>query len=52
MSTHHGILVHVVFSVKYRRRLLLENWRDVLFAYIGGTIREHEGVQGHSPLCD
>ena len=44
MSTHHGILIHVVFSTKYRKRLLLENWRDDLFAYIGGTVREHEGV--------
>jgi len=44
MSTHHGILVHVVFSTKYRRRLLMDDWRDDLFGYIGGTLRDHKGI--------
>ena len=44
MSTHHGILVHVVFSTKCRVALLDDSWRDDLFAYIGGTVKEHKAV--------
>ena len=44
MSTHHGILVHVVFSTKCRVALLADSWRDDLFAYIGGTVKEHKAV--------
>jgi len=44
MSTHHGILIHVVFSTKYRKPILADDWRDSLFAYIGGTIKEHKAT--------
>ncbi len=44
MSSHHGILVHVVFSTKYRKLVLADDWRDDLFAYIGGTITDHKAV--------
>ena len=44
MSSHHGILVHVVFSTKYRKPFLRADWRDDLFAYIGGTIKDHKAV--------
>lgn len=44
MSTHHGILVHLVFSTKYRVAVLDESWRDDLFAYIGGTVKDHKAV--------
>ncbi len=44
MSTHHGILLHVVFSTKYRRPLLADAWRDDLFAYVGGIIKDHKAV--------
>ena len=44
MSTHHGILIHVVFSTKYRRRLILEPWQDELYGYIGGTAKDHKAV--------
>ena len=57
MSSHHGILVHVVFSTKYRKPLLVDEWRDDLFAYIGGTIRDHKatllksgGIEDHVHL--
>lgn len=30
-STHHGILIHVVFSTKQRFTLLHESWRDDLY---------------------
>ena len=44
MSSFHGILVHVVFSTKYRRPVLDESWRDDLYAYIGGTLKDHDAV--------
>ena len=44
MSTHHGLLVHIVFSTKWRYPLLKDEWRDELFGYIGGTIKEHKAV--------
>ena len=57
MSSHHGILIHVVFSVKYRKPRLRASWRDDLYAYIGGTVREHDatllqigGVEDHIHL--
>ena len=40
----HGILVHVIFSTQYRRRLLAEGWRDDLFSIIGAQVNEHQGV--------
>ena len=42
-GTHTGILLHVIFSTKLRYPLLHDDWRDELFAYIGGTITEHKG---------
>ncbi len=57
MSTHHGILLHVVFSTKYRKPLLLDDWRDDLYAYIGGIIKGHKstllnsgGIEDHVHL--
>ena len=44
MSTHHGILIHVVFSTKLRRPLLADDWRNELLAYLGGTAKEHKAV--------
>lgn len=44
MSTHHGILLHVVFSTKYRKPLLADSWRDDLFAYIGGIVDDHKAI--------
>ena len=44
MSSHHGILVHVVFSTKYRRPVLSDAWRGDLFAYIAGTIKDQKAI--------
>lgn len=44
MSTHHGILLHVVFSTKHRKRWLHEQWRDDLYAYIGGIVKDTKTV--------
>ena len=56
-STHHGILIHVVFSTKQRFKLLHKDWRDDLFAYMGGIATEHKskllrsgGVEDHVHL--
>ena len=43
-STHHGLLIHVVFATKLRYPLLVDAWRDELFAYIGGTVHEHKAI--------
>ena len=43
-TTHHGILVHVVFSTKQRFKLLNDKWREELFAYIGGIAPEHKSI--------
>ena len=54
MSTHHGILLHVVFATKFRKPVLADSWRDDLFAYIGGTVKTHKasllksgGIEDH-----
>ena len=56
-STHHGILIHVVFSTKQRFKLLSKDWRDDVYAYMGGTATEHKstllsagGVEDHVHL--
>jgi len=43
-STHHGILIHVVFSTKQRFNLLHRDWRDELYAMMGGIAKEHKSV--------
>jgi REP element-mobilizing transposase RayT len=43
-STHHGILIHVVYSTKQRIKLLHEDWRDELYAIMGGIAKEHKSV--------
>ena len=44
MSTHSGILIHVVFSTKQRFKLLSKSWRDDLFGVMGGNAKTHKGV--------
>lgn len=57
MSAHHGILLHVVFSTKYRFKCISEKSSDDLYGYIGGTIKEHDatliaagGIEDHVHL--
>ena len=57
MSTHHGILLHIVFSTKYRKPYLVDAWRDDLFGYIGGIVTDHKatllkagGIENHIHL--
>ena len=56
-TTHHGILIHAVFSTKQRFKLLHADWRDELYAYMGGVAKEHKayliaagGVEDHVHL--
>ena len=56
-STHHSLLVHLVFSTKHRSRLLQPEWRNDLFAYIGGIAKQQQstllragGVEDHVHL--
>ena len=39
-NTYSQHYVHIVFSTKYRRRLIDKSWKDELNAYVGGTIRK------------
>ncbi len=57
MSSLHGILIHVVFSTKYRKPVLAFDWRDELYAYVGGIVKDHKasllkagGVEDHVHL--
>lgn len=57
MSTHHGILLQVIFSTKYRKPYLVDEWRDDLLAYIGGIVKDHTstlakagGIEDHVHL--
>lgn len=57
MSTHHGILLHVIFSTKYRKPYLSDEWRADLLAYIGGIVKDHKstllkagGIEDHVNL--
>ena len=38
-STHTSLNVHAVFSTKERRPLIKDNWKEDLFAYIGGIAK-------------
>ena len=56
-STHHGVLLHVVFSTKYRKPFLDAKWRPELYAVIGGIVKEHKaallnagGIEDHVHL--
>jgi REP element-mobilizing transposase RayT len=43
-STHLSLHYHVVFSTKARAPLIAAAWRERLHAYIGGVVRNIEGV--------
>lgn len=43
-STFHSLHYHIVFSTKERRASLRSEWRARRHAYLGGIIRNQEGV--------
>jgi putative transposase len=47
-DTYHSINLHVVFGTKSREPLLRNEFRDELFAYMGGVARNRDAVLLHS----
>lgn len=43
-STHLSLHYHVVFSTKERQPVIAPEWRDRLHAYLGGIVRNLDGV--------
>jgi len=43
-STHTSLHYHLVFSTKDRAPLIGQDWRDKLHAYLGGIVRNLNGV--------
>lgn len=43
-STHHGILIHAVFSTKFRQKIIHQSWEQELWKYIGGLAHEHKAI--------
>lgn len=39
-NTYSQNYVHIVFSTKFRKKLIEKSWKDELNAYVGGTIRK------------
>jgi putative transposase len=39
-----NLLYHLVFSTKDREPLIRDDWRDKLYAYLGGIVREERGI--------
>ena len=42
--SHHGILIHVIFSTRFRSRTLARGWREDLFAVMGSQVASHDGA--------
>ena len=40
-NTFYQIQMHIVFAVRYRDAVLSDNWREELFRYIGGIIKQN-----------
>lgn len=43
-STFTNLLYHIVYSTRYRRETVAPAWQSDLYAYIGGIIRERDGI--------
>ena len=43
-STHTNLHYHIVFSTKERLPLIKDEWRNRLHAYLGGIVKNLEGV--------
>lgn len=43
-GTHTNLLFHIVFSTKFRRNLITQEFKDRLYEYTGGIIREQKGI--------
>ena len=43
-NTFTNLIYHVVFSTKYRRATITEGFRSDLYAYVGGLVRNRDGI--------
>lgn len=43
-STFTNLLYHIVYSTKYRSDTIAPAWQADLYAYIGGIIKERDGI--------
>ena len=43
-SIFTNLLYHIVYSTKYRRETIATAWQRDLYAYIGGIIKERDGI--------
>ena len=43
MSTFSKLTYHIVFSTKYRKKLIFDPFREKIYEYIGGIIRAQKG---------
>lgn len=43
-STFTNLLYHIVYSTKFRRHTIAPTWQADLYAYVGGIIKERDGI--------
>jgi REP element-mobilizing transposase RayT len=43
-TTFSNLLYHVVYSTKYRHPSITPDIKDNLYSYLGGIIRQHDGI--------
>ena len=43
MSTFTNLLLHIIYSTKYRKPTIHTEWQDDLYGYIGGIVRDQKG---------
>ncbi len=43
-TTYSNLLFHLVFGTKHRTPLIAPAWRDDLYSYIGGIVRQRRGT--------
>ena len=44
MSTYHSLTYHVTFSTKHRTPWIKDAWIERLHGYLGGTIKQMDGI--------
>jgi putative transposase len=43
MSSFHQLMYHIVFATKYREKVLQKSFREQVYEYLGGTLRQSDG---------
>ncbi len=43
-NTYTNLLFHIVYGTKYRKPLIKSSWQDDLYGYVGGIIRDENGI--------